>query len=230
MYNIDAFTVRDGFGKVEPLSVNREWIDDTWNGHAYHCFPVTLTNQLGWGISFPEDISFIWDGISDTDPSHVTVLEGEKYISTGRANATISFNTGIMFKTDSNATLLSMPVPNYFRDGISPFSTLISTSFYYGELPCAWRITRANEKITIKANTPIIALLPIDLSNLQDSSIVFGKPIPSLDVNMDEYSNAVYEMNREAKWANFYRNSTDHKGNSLGEHQVKKIKLNVINN
>jgi len=228
MHKIKAFK-KEGFGNLLPLSIKREWMDDTWNAHAYHCFPVGLTNQLGWGISFPEDIVFIWDGINDSSPDHVKVLSGEKYVSTGRANATISFNTGIVFETEENISLLSMPVPNYPRDGITPFSTIMSTSFYYGELPCAWIITRPNVEIKIKANTPIIAILPINLSDLQNSEVVFlpFSEKKSNDLDMSDYSNIIYEINRQGKWTDFYRNAVDHKGNKLGEHQVKAIRLSV---
>ena len=44
------------------------------------------------------------------------------------------------------------------------------------------------------------------------------------------YSEVVYALNREGKWSNFYRNATDHHGNSIGEHQVKAIRLEVNNN
>jgi hypothetical protein len=228
MHKIKAFK-QDGFANLSPLSIKRGWMDDTWNAHAYHCFPVGLANQLGWGISFPEDITFIWDGVNDSTPDHVKVLAGEKYVTSGRANATISFNTGISFETEKNISLLSMPVPNYPIDGITPFSTIMSTSFYSGDLPCAWIITKPNVEITIPANTPVIAVLPIDLSDIQGSEIqilpMHQKKPQSTD--MDDYSNTIYEINRTGKWTNFYRDGVDHKGNKLGEHQVKFIKLNI---
>ena len=229
MHNIKAYTIREGYGKVEPLSIKRDWMDNTWDSHAYKCFPVGLTNQLGWGISFPEDISFIWDGISDSTPDHVKILSGEKYAYSGRANATISFNTGLMFSTDSNASLLSMPVPNLFIDGAVPFTTLVSTSFFRGELPCAWMITKSNEVITIKAGTPIIAILPIDLEGLQHSEITFEpvESLPESTFDSNEYSNVIYELNRKAIWSNFYRDAVDHLKNSIGKHQVKAIRLKV---
>ena len=86
MHSLTAFELRDGYGIIEPLSIKREWMDNTFDAHAYKCFPVGLTNQLGWGISFPEDISFIWDGINNADPNHIKILSGEKYAFGGRAH------------------------------------------------------------------------------------------------------------------------------------------------
>lgn len=227
MKNIKVYKTREGYAQVSPLNAKRSWMDETYESHAYKCFPVGLTNQLGWGISFPEDITFIWDGICDSTPNHVKVLAGEKYVYTSRANATISFNTGLMFVTEKNQTLLSMPVPNQFIDGVVPFTTLLSTSFFRGDLPVAWRITRPNVEITIKANTPIISIMPIDLEDMQNSEMILS-PIGEIsrpEFLEESYSAAVMAANAEGRWTNFYRDATDHKGKKMGEHQVKAIRL-----
>ena len=230
MHSIKAYKTK-GLGEIKQLSIKRDWMDKTWNSHAYHCFPISLANQLGWGISFPEDIVFIWDGISDSSPDHVKILKGQKYANSIRGNATISFNTGINFKTEDNISLLQMPVPNNPIDGVSPISTLISSSFFNHDMPCAWLITKPNVEITIAANTPIISILPIDLTSLQNSiiNILPASKKPNLNYDVNEYFNIFSELNKSGKWTDFYRKATDHKGNKLGSHQVKSIKLEVLN-
>jgi hypothetical protein len=229
MHLIKAYKTKEACADVFPLSVKREWMDQTHAAHAYHCFPVSLTNQLGWGMSFPEDITFIWDGVSDSDPSHVKILSGEKYVSPSRANATVSFNTGVMFQTEDNITLLASPVPNYLRDGVVSLSTLITTSFYDGDFPVAWRITRPNVEITIKANTPFISILPIDLDSLNNSQIIFKdfKDANPSKVDMSNYSTLATEINMQGKWTDWYRNAVNHLNEKRGKHQVKKINLEV---
>lgn len=231
MYNIDVFKTKEKSADIFPLKIKREWMDKTIDSHAYRCFPVSLSNQLGWGISFPEDLIFRWDGISDTTPDHIKIISGHDYLLTGRANATIGFNTGLMFKSDKNISLLQMPVPNLFIDGISPFTTIISTSFFAGDIPVVWRITRPNVDIIIRAGTPIISLLPIDLSLIQNSEInLYDKnAIPETSYITNDYGIATQKISRSGKWSNFYRNAVDHKGNKIGEHQVKNISLIVKN-
>jgi hypothetical protein len=104
-------------------------MDNTYDRHAYNCFPITLTNGLGWGISFPEDISFIWDGVFDSTSEHIKILSGEKYVSTSRGQATVSFDTGLLFRTDEDTSLLTMPVPNQFIPGATAFTTLLARLF-----------------------------------------------------------------------------------------------------
>ena len=229
MYKIKAYKIREGFANINQPNIKRSWMDNTWEAHAYHCFPVSLGNQLGWTLSFPEDIVFIWDGINDSSPDHVKILKGEKYAYAGRANATISFHTGIAFRTEEDLSLAHLPVPNNFIDGAQAFTTLMSTSFYDGEFPCAWMITRPNIEITIKANTPIVSIVPINLKELNNSEIQFESIylMKTNSIDMNEYSNEIYKLNREGIWADFYRKSVDHKGNRIGEHQVKSIKLHI---
>ena len=89
---------------------------------------------------------------------------------------------------------------------------------------------KPNIEITIKANTPIISILPIDLSGLQNSEIVFEdiSKMPQSTIDSSEYGNLVYEINRSGKWTNFYRDAVDHKGQSLGKHETKALRLKVI--
>lgn len=232
MYTITAYKNLNS-ADIKPLNIKREWMDNTAEGHAYRCFPVTLANGLGWGLSFPKDISFVWDGISDTSGSHVQILEGKEYCYTERANATISFKTGIIFETDKNLTMLQMPVPNNFIDGAQAFTTLISTSFFKGEFPCALRITKPYTKITIKANEPFIALIPISLSELQNSTIEIDDPKnikPNVvSLNENEHLKIVKEKTSTGMWTNFYRDAVNYKGQKIGDHEVKAIRLNVRN-
>jgi hypothetical protein len=233
MHNINVYRTRGiDSANISQLPVKRDWMDETSDAHAYRCFPVTLTNSLGWGLSFPEDISFVWDGISDTSPDHVKILSGEKYVHANRANGTISFNTGLMFKTKEDLTMFQMPVPNMFWEGAQAFSTLISTSFFSGELPCAWRITKPMSVITIKANQPFIALVPISLSGLQDSEIILDD-VENMthenkyDCDPNEHIETVNKIVASGKWTNFYRDAIDYKGNKVGSHEVKSLRLHV---
>jgi hypothetical protein len=227
--NINVYKRKHFNINLSTISVKRDWMDNTFDRHAYKCFPVSLANTLGWTFSYPEDISFIWDGVPDSSPGHVTVLSGEEYVSTGRSNATISFNTGLTFQTDKNLSLLLMPVPNQFIDGVQGFTNIISTSVLKTDLPYAWKITKANEIITIPANTPILSIIPISLSDIQDTEINL------YDENFDqshydaarEYGDASFEKSKTGDWTNFYRDAINHKGESIGEHEAKVIKLKI---
>jgi hypothetical protein len=229
MKKIEVRVANQESARIEQLPATRQWMDESAEKHAYTCFPLTLTNRLGWGVSFPEDIVFVWDGIDDTTPDHVKILKGQKYANSKRGNATVSFTTGLIFKTDDKTTLLTMPVPNQFIPGTQCFTTLISTSFYLPELPIAWKLTEANKEITIPAGTPIAAILPISLTSLQNEYELSVDNSPIDQEYWEEiqmYGKAAEEAGYGFRnWSNRYKKAVDYNNNPVGAHETKTIKL-----
>ena len=215
---------------IEQTKINRDWMNNTENKHAYKCFPISQANTIGWSISFNEDIEFIWDGISDTTPNHIEILKSPFNVcSTSRGNATISFYTGLFLETDENTSILSIVPPNYFIEGATPFTSIMSTSFYDEALPVAWKVTRANEKIIIPARTPIITIIPISLGKLSDIEIDLYDKNFTIERQED-----IKKRNEEWKkisdsggFTNFYRDAVNYKGESIGNHEKKSLYLKV---
>lgn len=216
---------------IEQLQAKREWMDDTPDRHAYMCFPLNLTNRLGWGISFPEDIRFVWDGVTDTTPDHIKILEGEKFVHSYRGNATLSFTTGLRFITDSQTSMLAMPVPNLFVRGAQCYTTLISTSFFIHMLPLAWRVTEPNIEIHIPAGTPVASVLPISLTNLQeDYELCVSDELPTQEYweEVRKYGDEAEIKNGVGDWSKMYREAVNYRGETVGEHETKSIKLKTV--
>jgi len=42
--------------------------------------------------------------------------------------------------------------------------------------------------------------------------------------------NLLKKINKEGKWSNFYREAINHKGQKIGNHEVKAIRLETIKN
>lgn len=228
---IQVRRLRDVSAKVEQLKATRDWMDNSSGKHAYMCFPMTLTNALGWGISLDRDVKFIWDGVENSEPDHVTILEGAEIAYTGRSHGTVSFNTGIMIKTDEDVTIMTMPVPNQFIRGVQAFTTLMSTSFYRGEFPLAVKVTEPNVEITIPAGTPIAAIMPISVRNLIDEyqmEISYGEMSHEFYQELKKYGDAAQAKNSTGEWSRMYRDAINYDGSSLGSHESKNIKLKTV--
>ena len=232
MSSIDVYKYPLHRVKIEQTKIQRNWMDKTVDRHAYKCFPVSFANTIGWSISFLDDIEFIWDGISDSNPDHVKIIKsGANICDADRGNATISFNTGLIFKTDSDMSILSIVPPNYFIDGAIPFTSIISTSFYQKPYPVAWKITKPNTKILISAGTPVATLIPLSIKKLSKIELnIYDKETSLNEIKENEEKIKVLKekSNNGKPFSNFYRDSVDYKGNSIGSHEVKSLKL-VIN-
>jgi hypothetical protein len=215
--------------KIEQTHVKREWMDNTGGAHAYKCFPVTLANTLGWSVSFLDDIEFVWDGISEAQDCHVTIIKDPGGVcTTSRGNGTINFYTGIFFETDENTTMLQIVPPNYFIDGATPFTSLISTSFFNDAIPVAWMITRPNTVIKIPAGTPVATFIPISIKKLNETELTIEDKVFSEEFykNREEKAKVWAEKSKNG-FTNFYRDAVEYNGTKMGEHEAKSIRLKI---
>lgn len=232
MLNISVEKQQDSIFNIEPMSIKRDWMDATAENHAYRCFPVTQANMIGWNLSCTEDIIFIWDGINDQTDSHVKIFNPNGAYS-GRGQSSISLNTGLVFRTDEDISMWTINPVNYFNDDFETLSNLISTSFYDNPLPLAIKARKANERTVIKANTPIATIIPISLTKLNNTSIEifeYRDDDKSRQLANMSYGKASQEVNSSGKWTDWYRDAVDEKGNSLGQHEAKTLKLSVTDN
>ena len=139
----------------------------------------------------------------------------------------------MVFRTDQDVSLWTINPVNYFNEDFETMSNLISTSFYDNPLPLAIKARKANQELTIKSGTPIATIIPISLTNLNNTKI---QVVGYKDENrLREKSNIAYgeaaqEVNRSGQWTDWYRDAVNEKGESLGSHEVKTLKLYVEDN
>lgn len=232
MFNISVEKMNGSIFNIEPMSIKRDWMDATSENHAYRCFPVTQANLIGWNIHCTEDIVFTWDGINDQTDQHVKISSPESAYS-GRGQSSISLSTGLVFRTDQDVSILTINPVNYFNDSFETMSNLMSTSFYDNPLPLAIKAKKANEVTIIKAGTPIATIIPISLTKLNNTSIEIidyrDDDRSRHNANMS-YGEAAQIINGSGQWTDWYRDAIDEKGESLGQHEVKVLRLSVKDN
>ena len=230
MINLSVEKIHDSTIAIHPMSIKREWMDNTEQGHAYRCFPVSQANTVGWSLSCMEDIHFIWNGINDTTSENVKILNEKPYLYTGRGQSTISFNTGLVFRSDKDISLLTINPVNFFDPNFETMSSLISTSFYPNPLPLAIKAKVANKEVVIKSGTVLATIIPISLTMLNNTEININE---YKDINRvrekanKEYGEAALKIKQTGQWTDWYRNGVDEKEEIQGSHEVKILKLMV---
>jgi hypothetical protein len=230
MYNISVEKMYGALFDIAPMSIKRDWMDNTSEGHAYRCFPVTQSNVVGWSIFCNQDIEFLWNGINDQSQDHVEIISAPEGSYAGRGQSSISFNTGLIFRTDQDVSLFTINPVNYFNDDFETMSNLISTSFYDNPLPLAIKSKSPNKRVIIKSGTPIATIIPISLSELNGTSIKMvdykDEDRKRIEANIS-YGEAAQVLNSSGEWTDWYRNAVNEKQEVLGSHEVKTLKLGV---
>ena len=233
MINIIAEKVKGSHIDVTPMSIKRDWMDATPEKHAYRCFPVTQANMIGWTLSCDIDIKFIWNGVNDTSSENVTILEGGDIVYTGRGQSSISFTTGLVFKSPENISLLAINPSNYFNKDFETISSIISTSWYDNEFPLAIKALTPNKEITIKSGEPLATIIPVSLTNMDKSCIEIVDYVDndnSRSSARETYGEAAQKLNTAGIWTDWYRDAVNEKGESVGSHEIKVLRLNVQDN
>jgi hypothetical protein len=214
-----------GSAKLRQLAPQRDWM----NSGNYNCYPIVVANTLGYGLYYDEDISFIWDGNHDNPAKGIL---GKKYIWEGRSNGTVSFSTGLVFKSNKDVSLMTMEVPNQFREEYHVMGSILSTSFFTGELSVVLKINPSyiNKEILIPAKTDIACVLPISISQFDNSNMnMTTKSFPYPKVHdRQEYIDALHEhFHKTGNRLRLYKKGIDEVGNKVGEHESGNIKMNV---
>lgn len=209
--------------KIRRLNGKRDWMHSI----TYNCYPLSFANTMGYGVYFEEDVSFIWDGHRDHPAEGIL---GKEHIWSGRGEGTVSFSTNLIFKTEENLSMLTLPVPNNFvTQDATCITTLLATSFLTTDFPIVWKIHTPNKEIVIPAGTDIACLLPISVGQLQDSEIIIkDQDWPYERVhNTQEYVTYLKKEIAEKRNPRMYKRGVDHKERKIGNHEVDNLRLNV---
>jgi hypothetical protein len=159
--------------EINQSRFNREWMDNTYNKHAYQCLPMTVANVYGWEIVMEEDLVVQWDG-GNTPP---VILSGE-ITSSGRVQAIssiigmISINMGWVINTEDGYNTWVTGSPNYFVDGATPLTATLPSYWWPDESQMNWKITKIGEPVTFAAGTPFCFFNIYDNSILENTEIV----------------------------------------------------------
>lgn len=223
MYEIDVY-VKENSAKIKPMSSKRDWMHPT----TYSCFPLLLGSTFGYGVYFDKDISFIWDGTNNAAKGII----GSDYIWDGRGQGTVSFATGLNFKSKENISLLTLPVANRFMEEAVTLTSILSTSFFSGELSIVWKINPkyANKEIFIPAGKEIATIVPISIKEFENCNInIFKKPYPFQRIHdRQEYVDFLHASLRETgNTGKLYKKGIDEFGNVIGKHEIENFKMKI---
>ncbi len=224
MHNIDAYIDNPSkpTAKIRPLPIKRDWM----HSYTYNCHPIGIANTLGYGIYFDHDISFIWDGSREDGARGII---GEESIWVGRGEGTVSFVTNLILKTDENTSIVTMPVPNETIEGAEVLSTILSTSVFTGTFSVVWKLDTPDKEYFIPAGTNIACILPLSLASIQDSVInIKNKTWPFESIqDSTEYMEYLKDLNSQGIRPRMYKKAINHRGESIGKHEVDSINLHV---
>lgn len=200
--------------------LKRDWMDDTYNKHAYRCLPLSMANVNGWEIVLQRDIAVVWDG----GQSVPRIIGGDSHADRTVANCNkigmIDFHLGWAFGTEDGYSTWLGGSPNFFVDGAEPLSALIPSFWWPDEVQMSWRLTTPGKEVLFPKGMPFAFFFIIPTTLQQDSSFVVKNlwDDPELIGKRMSYSEAKMKKHREEPWTwmNGIRTGLDENGTPIG--------------
>jgi hypothetical protein len=216
--------------EIKQSRIKRDWMDNTYNKHAYQCLPMTVANVSGWELILQQDVVVQWDGTNNPPE----VLEGEILNSRAVVIPSIigimSFATGWAFGTEDGYSTFISGSPNYFVDGAVPLSATIPSFWWPDEFNMNWKITKINEPIVFEKGMPFMYFTIVQNNLLESVQFkvenLWDKP-DLMDKRMS-YGEAKMKKNQEEPWTwmKGIKTGLNEKGERIGPSSPGFFKLN----
>lgn len=154
--------------EIRQSRIKREWMDNTYNKHAYQCLPMTYANVYGWELVLQQKVVVLWDG-GNTVPK---VIEGATFNGRQIVHSSIigmvSFSTGWAFGTEEGYETWIGGSPNYMVDGAKPLSAIIPSSWWPDEFQMNWMIDKVGEPVVFEEGMPFMFFTMFDSRVLEN--------------------------------------------------------------
>lgn len=205
--------------------LKREWMDNTYNKHAYQCLPMTYANVYGWELQLEQDVVVEWNG-GNVPPTIIsgekieTALGASKLIVHSSIIGMISFSTQYVFRTDPNYDIWIGGSPNYMVDGAKPLSAIIPSSWWPDEFQMNWMITKVNEPVVFEAGMPFMFFTLFDNRVLEETTFEVSSLWDDKELveQRSKYGDMKAKNNQENPWTwtKGIKTGLDADGNRIG--------------
>jgi len=220
--------------EIKQSRLKRDWMDNTYNKHAYQCTPVTTANVSGWEMILPEELVVIWDG----GPSPARIISGGVHngfqFAHSNIHGMISIATGWAINTEEGYSLWTTGSPNYYVDGASPMTASIPSSWWPDEVQTNWVIHKVNEPVTFPKGSPFLffTIYPTDLLPSVEFEVINRWDDKDLEESRRKYNDLKMKNSQEKPWTwvKGIKTGVDADGKKIGPVTKGILKLNELDN
>jgi|GEM_PF-1216722 len=196
---------------IRQATPRRDWMDDTYNKHAYKCLPLTEANVNGWELVLQQDVVVQWDGVGvpqvlsgQTMSFEIDGHSYERDIVMPSIVGIMSFCVGWTFHTPPGIETWISGSPNLFIDGAVPLTANIPSDWWPDEFNMNWKITKVGSPVTFPAGSPFMffQFYKKDLMPSVDFTVnnMWDDDQKELNDSRQRYSDAKMTKLREQPW------------------------------
>jgi hypothetical protein len=171
--DFSCYEVEPGRVEIKPASHRRQWMDDTPEGFANRCVPLSVANANGWEILSPVTVAARWSGgagIKDVSISFPDGTEGlpGHFVESHFGSGVITFNPLLIFRTPPGYDLWVTGTPNDAKDSIAPLTAVVETDWMPFTFSMNWRFTRKDRWVRFNRGEPFCFVTPVKREAIED--------------------------------------------------------------
>jgi len=217
---------------IEMPDKKRKWMDETWNGFAYRCLPLTIANGFGWTVLNSNKFKAVWNGgkeIKDVQVEYENLPDGNKPVDhavTHFGTGIVTFNLGFIVRTDPGHNLYVKGPANNPKRGVTALEGVVETDWLNFTFTMNWKITEPNYEVVFEKDEPICSFFTYPRNYLEsfDAEYRHLSSNPEMLVKYMEYADSRSNYNATlrtngGKGQRDYLRGSDKEGNKFTEHQ-----------
>ncbi|MCU0687754.1 MAG: DUF6065 family protein [Polyangiaceae bacterium] len=151
---------------LRPGPPTREWMDETREGYAYRCLPLSIANGHGWEVLNPSPFEATWRGNTGTNGVLITSLDDSTPLATSHfGHGVLTFHIHALFRTDPGVNLWVSGPSNHPKHGIQPLQAVVETDWTYATFTMNWLFT-APGTVRFDRDEPFCFFFPVSRGGL----------------------------------------------------------------
>lgn len=202
--------------KINQSRVKRDWMDATYNKHAYQCRPMTVANVYGWELSLPCEVRVIWRGGNN----NVEILNAPSFGVSAGIIGMVTFPVGWRFKTEPGYSIQMGGSPNLILPGAQALSGIIPTDWWPDEFQMNWMITDTDREIVFPEGFPFMFFTVVQNSVVENAQLKLDSTVEDTGFidSRAKYGKEKMQRNIDKPWTwtKGIKTGLDADGNQIG--------------
>jgi hypothetical protein len=167
---LDCYALKPDAPQIVPAPVQRAWMDDFIDRHAYRCLPMAIANSYGWEIQSPCNFIVEWDGTPKREALRFFTRDDypqlNRFAETNFGRGIATFHTGYIFRTPPGWDLMVSGPLNRPKRNIVALSGVVETDWLPYPFTMNWQMI-ARGAASFQKGEPFCMIYPVPHGMLQ---------------------------------------------------------------
>jgi hypothetical protein len=167
---LECYALTPDAPKIVAAQMQRYWMEDFIDRHAYRCLPMAIANSYGWEILAPCNFIVDWDGTPQPGGLRCFTRDAyphlDRFAHSNFGRGIVTFHTGFMFRTPPGWQLMVTGPINRPKRNIVALSGVVETDWLPYPFTMNWQMI-GRGATSFQKDEPFCLVYPVPEGMLQ---------------------------------------------------------------